>query len=408
MQARFDRLIRLMAQRYDEVARSDSPPAFALRLRDEASHVFGGAEPVTTIIVRNASGVAAVSSMDQLAFAEAYMAGDVDIEGDLSELLALRRMLPDRHPLRYLWRFVQPFLFGQVSRDRKWIARHYDHEQDFYLLFLDRRHRCYSQAVFEADGETLEDAMTRKLEFAMEAIGVGPGDRVLDIGGGWGAFTQFAGRRGVNVTSLTISEGSEKYLQEMIQRESLPCQVKREHFYQHRPERPYDAIVNLGVTEHLPDYRRTLGRYQELLVPGGRIYLDASAARVKYSPSTFLERYIYPGNGTFLCLHDYLRELARTPLQLHGVYDDRHSYALTTRHWAENLDRVRDEVVDRWGLALYRSFRLYLWGCVDLFSRDGLQAYRLVLAKPGARPRVNTVQRGTSVSRRRSETMQTA
>jgi cyclopropane-fatty-acyl-phospholipid synthase len=186
----------------------------------------------------------------------------------------------------------------------------------------------------------------------------------------------------VHITSLTISRPSEQFLRDLIAREGLPCTVLLEHLMEHAPAEPYDGIVNLGVTEHLPDYRATLRKYLALLKPGGRIYLDASADRVKHSHSTFLEKYIYPGDGSLLCLHEYLEEVARTPLQLLGVYDDRHSYYLTTKHWAERFDRSRELIERNWGSEMYRKFRLYLWGCADSFDRDLAQAYHWVMRKP--------------------------
>lgn len=377
-----ERLTGLIDKRY----RSFFPPGreipFEIRGNGAAPHRFGSGEPEFALVVHDRSGLAALGSLDKNAVAEAYVRGSIDVEGDLTRVLAMRSMFDDRHPLRFVWRFAQPFIFGQVARDKKWIAAHYDHEQDFYLLWLDGRHRCYSQGIFAHDDEPVEDAMTRKLDFAIEAVGAKPGDRVLDIGGGWGAFTEHAGRRGIRVTSLTISAESERFLNELIAREELPCTVLLEHLFEHRPAEKYDAIVNLGVTEHLPDYRRTMEVYRSLLKPGGRIYLDASAHREKHSESTFLERHIYPGNGSLLCLHEYLAEVARSPFRVRAIHDDRHNYELTSLHWARALDRHREEIERRWGGELYRKFRLYLWGCVDGFRRDMIQAYRWVMELP--------------------------
>src|SRR6185436_4138327 len=110
--------------------------------------------------------------------------------------------------------------------------------------------------------------------------------------------------------------------------------------------------------------------YQRLLKPGGRVFLDACATRTKFSLSSFAQTHIWPGNTTPLRLDDYLREVAQTPFELLYLCNDRNSYRLTTKHWAENLDRCRDEVIKRWGERLYRRFRLYLWGCVYSFSTD--------------------------------------
>ena len=147
--------------------------------------------------------------------------------------------------------------------------------------------------------------------------------------------------------------------------------------------KPFDAIVNLGVTEHLPDYRASLAQYRRLLKPGGRVYLDACASRVKFPFSSFTYRFVFPGNATPLCLHDYLAAVAETPFEVVGVWNDRESYRLTCLRWAENLERHQKEIEDRFGQRQFRRFQFYLRGCVDGFERDDITAYRLVLELPG-------------------------
>jgi cyclopropane-fatty-acyl-phospholipid synthase len=378
-----DRIARSLQARHASIP-GGSRPTLALRTDEGPLRVFGSGEPAATLVVRGRAGMSALASMDLTAIAEAYVSGDLDVDGDLMQVLPLRTSLADRHPLAFVMRFIRPLLSGQIAADRKVMPTHYDRDPDFFLSFLDRRHRGYSQAVFASEDETLEDAMTRKLELALAAVGARPGDRILDIGGGWGAMTEFAGRRGIRVTSLTISEVSRHFIETLIARERLPCEVRMEHFYEHETTDRYDAIVNLGVTEHLPDYQRTLRHYDALLKPGGKVYLDASAARSRWEFSTFLERHIYRGNGALLCLHEYLQAVAASPFETEVVYNDRRNYLLTTLHWARNLDARRESIIARWGEPTYRLFRLYLWGCVDAFKRDLTQAYRMVLSRPGS------------------------
>lgn len=358
-------------------------PAFRLRFEDGGTHDIGEGEPVFTVVVRNRAGRAALASLDETRVALAYMAGHLDLDGSMVELLRLREVVTDRHPLRALWsKFLHPLVFGQARSDEKWIAEHYDEDADFFLLFLDRR-RCYSHGLFESGDEPLDDAIVRKLDFALEAVGAQPGQRILDVGAGWGAMIEHAGRRGIQVTSLTISKPSEDYVQALIDRQGLPCRVVRRHLLEFEDEEPYDAIVNLGVTEHLPDYPATLARYRRLLKPGGRIYLDACAAREKFPFSSFTYRFVFPGNATPLCLHDYLEAVAGSPFELLAVHNDRESYRFTCQRWAENLERNRAEIARRWGEPLFRRFQLYLWGCVDAFTRDAVGAYRWVLRLAG-------------------------
>ena len=356
--------------------------AFDVELGGEQLRI-GTGEARFRVTIHNRRAISALSSLDEKRIGEAYLDGDISIQGDLVAAFDLRTRLTDRHPLFRLWSiYGQSLLFGQVDRDTQWIHEHYDSESDFYLLFLDRQHRCYSHGYFDSDDEPLERAIRRKLDTAIEACGIQPGWRVLDIGAGWGAFSEHAGKRGVRVTSLTISAESERYVNNLIARENLPCQVVREHFLEYKSNEPYDAIVNLGVTEHLPDYAATLAQYEKLLKPGGRVFLDACASRTKYPFSSFVLSHVWPGNTTPLQLTDYLDEVAKTPFELIYVRNDRRNYLLTTKHWAENLDRNREEIVAKWGERLYRRFRLYLWGCVHAFSNDDVQAYRLLLELP--------------------------
>lgn len=358
--------------------------SFDVEFGDEGFRV-GEGRVAFKLAIHNARGVRALCSFDEKRIGEAYLDCDISLEGDLVAAFDLRANLSDRHLLFYLWStYGQRLFFGQVNRDKQWISEHYDNESDFYLLFLDKEHRCYSHGYFEASDEPLDRAIRRKLDTAIEACGIQPGWRVLDIGAGWGAFTEHAGRRGVRVTSLTISAESERYVNDLITRLQLPCTVVREHLLEYQSEERYDAIVNLGVTEHLPDYEATLAQYQRLLKPGGRVFLDACASRKKYPFSSFVLSHIWPGNTTPMSLADYVGALAKTPFELIYAQNDRRNYLLTTKHWAENLDRHREIIVSKWGERWYRRFRLYLWGCVHSFSRDDVTAYRMLLELPKA------------------------
>jgi cyclopropane-fatty-acyl-phospholipid synthase len=366
--------------------RADIGPC-EIELLDGSVLRSGGGTPRFRVRVRTPRGLAALALRDEMLVGEAYLDGHLDLEGDLMAAFELRDALHDRRPARFIWdNYLQSMLFGQERKDADWIAEHYDEDPEFYLTFLDV-HRCYSHGYFTSDDESLDSATERKLATALRESGARPGDRVLDIGAGWGAFTEYAGKRGVQVTSLTISKQSEQYVQGLIDRERLPCRVLREHLLSHRPDAPYDAIVNLGVTEHLPDYAATLAQYERLLRPGGRIFLDACAAEQR-SFRSFVRKHIWPGNATPLVLHEYVREINRSRLSLISVVDDRHSYYLTTRHWAERLERARPTIVARWGERQFRRFQVYLWGCAAGFQSRALDAYHWVLElQPRARAR---------------------
>ena len=354
---------------------------FNVRLTNGDILRFGDGDPIFTITINDENALWAIMRFDELRFAEAYINGNLDIEGEMWGVVSCRAAMRDVHPLHYFWRRILPLFVGQLRTNKRSITNHYEYENEFFLKFLDSS-RCYSQAIFERDDELLETAQHRKLEIAVKSCELKAGDRVLDVGGGWGAFVEYAGKQGIHVTALTLARKSEQYLDDLIQRLQLPCEVKYGDFYQYASPEPYDAIVILGVMEHLPDYRSVVRQFQYLLKPGGKVYLDASSFREKYSHSTFITRYVFPGNHRYFCLHDFLSSVAKTDLEVQTVHNDRHSYYLTCKEWAKNLESAREEISKRWGEKRYRLFQLYLWGSsYEFYSRD-MDAYRVVLERP--------------------------
>ncbi|RLK54371.1 class I SAM-dependent methyltransferase [Actinokineospora cianjurensis] len=369
-------------RRYRTYFRKRAEVPFRVQPPTGDGRTLGSGEPVFTLVANNNAGMSALNSLDQVQVGLAYLDGNIDIEGDILTALEVRKFFGDFHPISYANRFLPAVVRGKTEHDRRSITAHYDRDPEFFLSFLDERHRCYTQGSFKSDDEPIEDAMTRKMDLAIEQLGLNPGDTVLEVGGGWGAFVEHAGRKGIEVTTLTLSEPSELYLKDLIAREGLPCQVLRQHVFEYSPGVKYDAVVNMGVTEHLPDYARSLTKYEELLKPGGRVYLDALAMRAKHRVSTFMSRYIYPGVSSPLLLHDYLRHVAKSPFDLVSVDDERHNYYLTCKIWAEKLDANREHVIRTWGEPLYRHFRLFLWGSASGFHTGLVQAYRWALELP--------------------------
>ena len=370
---------RWEAQRLGRIARrlAGVPIPFEIA-HDGRLHRFGDGAAAFRVVAKDRAGLAALGSLDQGKIAEAYLSSAIDLEGDLLAFLALRDHVPDRHPLHFLWRFLHPLLVGRTSMNAAAIRSHYDRDPEFFLSFLGAP-RCYTQAVFERADEPIEAAFARKFDFVLSACRLGPGSRILEVGPGWGAFAEYVGRRGVHVTGITNSRYSQSYMEALGARLELPLRVVFGDIFDYRPQEQYDAIVIMGVTEHLPQYRSLIRKCAELLKPGGHLFLDAIAARVKYLASSFIYRYIFPGNHSFLLLHDFLAAVAESRFKLRAVYDDQWSYFLTFHRWARNFEANRERVVARFGEREYRLFHLYLWGSTHGFASDRLQCYRMVL-----------------------------
>jgi cyclopropane fatty-acyl-phospholipid synthase-like methyltransferase len=317
--------------------------------------------------------------LDERAIAESYVAGEFDVEGDMLSAFDVRSQLVDAVPLgQFLRIWLAHFLRPRTAVNRNAIDFHYSLGDDFYLTFLDSAYRIYTHAIYRDESESLEAAADHKMEQAFRSVRAQPGMRVLNIGAGWGPTEQYFGSRGVHVTGLTIGEDSRDFVQRLIDRERLTAEVKLEDFLVHEPAQPYDAIVILGVIEHIPDYRRFARRVWQCLRPGGLIYLDASASREKYTVGSFAREYIWTGTHTYLCLQDLVREFLYHGIDVVEVANETRDYGLTCAEWARRFDAVHDEIAARWGEAHWRAWRLYLWGGAHAFLRNDLQAYHVL------------------------------
>jgi len=362
----------------------DLATPFSIELPDGEKRNVGQGKAEFHVGLRNERALRALRTLDEGNIAEAYLQGDIDLEGDMLKPFGLRAHLDDRHPLVAAWRFLEPLLFGQVYTNKQAIASHYNADPQLFLSFLDPVFPAYSQGVYANDEEPLANALQRKFDWAIAQCQLGPGKTVLEIGPGWGAFAGHALQSGVRFTGITNSEVSQSYLRNKLANFGDRFDILLTDLYDFEPKEPFDAIVIMGVIEHLPDYERVLKKFQRLLKPGGRVFLDGSAAKKKYELSTFMVRHIYPGNHSFLVLDDLLNKLAKTDLELMEVQNDRWSYFLTFRQWARNLDANRDYVTRTFGDFEFRKFRLYLWGATYEFLTRNLDCYRLILEKPQA------------------------
>lgn len=354
-----------------------------VELPSGALHRFGGESPNFKVKFHDARILG--RGFDELGFAEAYINGEVDIEGDIREVFKLRSRIRDRVPFPLWLQFIFNLFRAETHVNHAAIRAHYQYGDDFYLSFLDRKFRFYSHGHYRHDSETLEQGSENKVEDMFQKLNLKPGMRLLDIGAGWGAVEQYCGSRGVHVTGLTIGDDSHRFISDLIREQNLPCKVLKEDFLQHAPSAAYDAIVIFGVIEHIPNYQKFVDQVWACLKPGGLIYLDASASVEKYDVSPFARKYIWPGHHTYLCLQDLIREMLYRGLEVMEVENESAFYGRTMYLWAERLEENRQMIVERWGDKLFRTFQLYFWGGAEAFP-DMLQAYHLV-ARRGTTPR---------------------
>ena len=341
---------------------------------------IGAGIPDFEIFIRNDGGMNALQSASELRIADAYVRGDIDIEGDVVKAMWLRNFLSDRNFWIKTWRRVQPLLFGRERLNPEWIAKHYD-SNNVQLLALDRDYYAYTPGIYENDDETLEQSSQRKYEFAWDQLRLKPGQELLEIGCGWGGMTRFCASRGVRVTGITLSKHQQAFTQNLIDENGFDATASYQDFFTFQPGRRFDAISCMGVIEDLSDYRRVMARFAELLKPGARAYLDYAAGKVPFATSSFITKYVWPGTFRMVYVPELLAAIDNSRMQLAGLYNDRRNYYLWARNgqrrWVEN----RAKVIERAGEQIYRLFNLLFMGTAGVMNDPAqkVTAYRMVL-----------------------------
>jgi cyclopropane-fatty-acyl-phospholipid synthase len=251
------------------------------------------------------------------------------------------------------------------ARDARAVRHHYDVSNEFFALFLDRS-MTYSCAIFSRGATTLEDAQVAKLELVCSKLGLRPGERVLDVGCGWGSFAiHAASERGANVTGITLSDPQARAARERAQEAGVGGRVDiRVMDYRDIPQgERFDAIASIGMVEHVGEeqidvYARDLAR---CLRPGGRL-LNHGIARLRHSDpdaGPFSERYVFP-DAEPLHLSRSTLALERAGFTIEHVEGFAADYSQTLTHWIERLDDNLDIARRLAGDERLRVWRLYL------------------------------------------------
>jgi len=274
-----------------------------------------------------------------------------------------------------------------IERDAAAVRYHYDVGNDFFALFLDES-MTYSCAIFSRGATTLEDAQRTKLDLVCTKLALKDGQRLLDVGCGWGSFAIHAAQNyGVSVTGVTLSPPQAELARKRVADAGVEDRVDiRVADYRQLPQTSFDAIASIGMAEHVG--RRQIDLYArslyELLRPGGLLLNHAIAAldpNDKPLEDIFSTRYVFP-DGEPLPLSRIQLALERAGFESTHIEEFREDYAITLRHWTQRLDEHLDDANTLAGQERTRIWRLYLRAARRGFETGDTAVYQVLTRKP--------------------------
>jgi cyclopropane-fatty-acyl-phospholipid synthase len=397
---------------------------FAVRYWDGTAE-GGGTAPAFSLVLRRPSALRRMFlPPSELALGEAYVRDDYDVEGNMEAAAGLSDAIGQRlrsprllaHLARQLMALPAPraargssasarapHLAGTLhssERDARAVRYHYDVGNDFYALWLDTN-MVYSCAYFRTGNEDLDAAQLAKLEHLCRKLRLKPGERLLDIGCGWGGLIRYAAERyGVQALGVTVSEAQGRWARARIAAAGLEdrCRVEVRDYRTLSSEAPFDKVVSVGMFEHvgrarLPTYFATAFR---VLRPGGLFLNHGIAGSLGgpakslgqwafnrlWKPGQFIWKYVFP-DGELVPPREAITYGELAGFETRDVESLREHYALTLRQWVRRLEARHAEAVALVGEPTYRVWRLYMAASAYSFAAGKNSLIQALFSKPG-------------------------
>jgi cyclopropane fatty-acyl-phospholipid synthase-like methyltransferase len=327
-------------------------------------------------------------------FFEAFISEKIDVQGDLHQLMRhqesfVNYKLTWEQVKFFVGTFLPSLMFHTKRIDRKFVTDHYDRGNDFFEAFLGET-MVYTSAFFDDQSDSLEDAQLRKIRYVGEKLHLKAGERLLDIGCGWGTLVlELAADFGVDATGVTISQNQSEFAQARIKARQLDHQARILTIdYRDIPAKRFDKITVLEMAEHvgIRNFQKFLKQVNGLLEDDGIFFLQIVGKRTEtdwhdFTWLAFMSKYIFPGADASLPLGFVTTQIEKAGFEVHSVENINVHYGHTIHRWYLNWIRNREKITASYGERWYRLWHIFLaWS--SLVGENGRAGcYQLVCNK---------------------------
>jgi cyclopropane-fatty-acyl-phospholipid synthase len=358
-------------------------PAVRVDLWNGESVCPAASDPVASIRIRQRGTLLRLIFNPEVEFGEAYTSGNLEVEGDLVQLLKAAYGAPVSPWVERLLRRSPRPRPNTPHGARSNIHHHYDLGNDFYRLWLDD-HMVYTCAYFASPAMSLEAAQIAKMEHVCRKVVLRPGERVVEAGCGWGALAlHMAERHGVSVRAFNISREQIAYAREQAKKAGLAGRVDFIEDDYRNISGSHDVFVSVGMLEHVGTAQyRELGRVMDrCLLPHGRGLLHTIGRNRPARLNAWVQKHIFPGAHP-PTLREMMDIFEPSGFSVLDVENLRLHYARTLEHWLVRFERSAQRVARMFDDAFVRAWRLYLAGSIAAFATGSLQLFQVSFARP--------------------------